>query len=305
MSDTSAGQLAFVKETVTGAAPTTPAFSILDFVDEDLTMTVARVRSAAVAAQRVAKQNRIAGREVGNGFRFELYKAAEVEAIIEALMGNTFATDVAKAGGLLAPTFTIERKLSATDYRRFHGFRMGSAEFTVQPEQNVMVRVTGSGFTKTTGAAAIAGSTYIQPATTGKLNALDVASIVLTGGLALTTDYESLSFTVNNQLTTRKRLGPASVRGIGAGQALVTGTLRAFVDSKALADAFIAGTMFNFDVPMLLGTSGYTPSFKNVVITEYADPNTGNGDEFMATIGFEANLDTTYGSSFGFGRSAT
>lgn len=301
MVDTSSGQLAFVKETVAGTAPATPAFRVLDFVSEDLAMTSNSVRSAAVTPQRVVRSNRRAGREVGGGVSLELYTGTEIDTIMAALMGNPFTgtPGLSLAGGLVVDSFTFERKLTATDYRRFHGCRIGSAEFTLAPEANILCRLAMMGFTETTGNAPITGATYTAATAGEKLTAVDVTGVTLTTGLTGTFDYESLSFTVNNQLATRKRLGPSTVRNIGAGQALVTGSMRLFVSDKTFADAYLADTKFDMAVGMAYAAAGYTPTFQNCAITSYSDANTGNGDEFMAAVEFEATLDATYGSSFG------
>lgn len=305
MPDTSSGQLAFVKEIVPGATPATPAFKLIDIVDEDLALGTTQIRSAAVNPLRVVKASRRAGKEVGGGLRFELTKATEIDTIIAAVLGNPFggAPLTAKAGGAVVDTFTFERKISATDYRRFTGVRLGTAEFTIAPEQFIVVRVAGVGFSMTTGAAAIAGATYAAAGAAEKLTALDIASITLSGGIALALDYESIAFSVNNQLAARKRIGPNSVRSVGAGQALVTGTMRCFVD-KAVADAFLGETAFNMDIPFVNAAEGYTALFKNVKITEYNDPITGNTDEFVSTVAFEATLDVGFGSSFGISKTS-
>jgi hypothetical protein len=303
MGDTSSGQLAYVKETVAGTTPATPAFKVVDITSEDLAMSATQIRSNAVSPQRVVRGSRRASSEVGGGFNFELYKGAEIDALLASLLGDSFAGTplTAKAGGSTVDTYTFERKLGAADYRRFTGVRIGSMEFTVSPEAFVGVRVGCVGFSMQTAAAAIAGSTYAPASDTEKLTSLDVTAITLSNGLTASLDYETLSFTVNNQLTARKRIGPNSVRGIGQGLVLVTGSMRAYVD-KALADAFVAETAFDMDVPFVNAGEGYTALFKNVRITSYADPNSGNGDEFMGNIEFEATLDSTFASSFGFSK---
>jgi hypothetical protein len=303
MPDVSSGQMALIKETVAGTTPATPAFTVLDITSEDLSQGVTNVRSAAITPQRVVKASKRAGREVGGGFSFELYKATEVDQLLAAIMGNTFVGGpplVAKAGGSTVDTFTIERKLSATDFRRFVGFRPGMIEMTIAPEALITTRVSGVGYSMVTAATAIAGATYTAAGAADKLTALDVAAITLSNGLTTTFDYETISFSVNNQLAARKRIGPQSTRSIGAGQALVTGTARIYVPDKAFADAFIADTHFNMDIPMLFGGVGYSALFKNVAITDYNDPMTGNGDEFMGAFSFEATLDAAYLSSFAF-----
>ncbi len=68
---------------------------------------------------------------------FELYKGSEVDELIASLMGQTAFTGsplTAKAGGTVVDTYTFERKLSATDYRRFTGCRISMAEFTIAPD---------------------------------------------------------------------------------------------------------------------------------------------------------------------------
>jgi hypothetical protein len=303
MGGTSSGQLAYVKETVAGTTPATPAFKVVDITSEDLTLNVTQTRSAAITPQRVVRSSRRTGKEVGNGFNFELYKGAEIDALLASLLGQTtFAGSplTAKAGGATVDSYTFERKLNAagTDYRRFTGCQIGSMEFTIAPEAIATVRATVVGFSEVTAAAAIAGATYAAPTTAEKLTALDVTSVTLTGGLTTALDYESITLTVNNQLTARKRIGPNSVRGISVGQALVTGSVRAYVD-KTLADAFIADTAFNMDIPFVFAGEGYTFLLKNIKQTTGSDPTTGNDDEYMSNFDFEATLDATFGSSFG------
>ena len=306
MGGTSSGQLAFVKETVVGTTPATPAFKIIDMTSEDLSLTVNQTRSEAITPQRVVRSSRRTGKEVGNGFSFELYKGAEIDEILRALCGQAAFAGVpltVKAGGQTFDSFTFERKLSATDYRRFVGCQIGSAEFTIQPEAICQVRVGVTGYSMVTAAAAIAGATYANPTDIDKLTALDVTAITLSNGLTTSLDFENITLTVNNQLTARKRIGPNSVRSISQGQALVTGTARAYVD-KTLADAFVADTEFDMDIPFALAGEGYTLLLKDIHITEYNDPNTGNDDEYMSDFSFEATLDTTFGSSFGISKTS-
>lgn len=304
MGDTSQGRLAFVKEAVPGVPPANPAWRVLDFVDEDLVQSSTQVRSAAVTAQRVVRGSRRASKEVGNGFRFELYSGAEVDMLLASLLGNPFTgtPPQAVAGGAVADTFTFERRLSATDYRRFSGFQVGQAEFTLQPEQHVMCRMTGVGYTMTTGKTELAGSAYTAATAGEKLTALDVANIGLSGIEGAAFDFNTLSFTVNNQLATRKRLGPATVRGIGKGQVLVTGTASIFVPDSRFADAYNAETKFDMATSIIYAAAGYGFKFGNCAITEYNDNNTGNGEEFMGTVGFEATLDPDLNSSFAIQR---
>lgn len=303
MPGTSSGQLAYVKETVAGTTPATPVFSVVDTTGEDLTLNVTQTRSAAVTPQRVVRTTRRTGKEVGNGFSFELYKGPEIDAILLSLLGQSaWTTNLAKLGGTVQDSYTFERKISATDYRRFTGCQIASLEMTITPEAIVGCRATVVGFSQANAATIIAGATYTAAATTEKLTALDVAAVTLSGGLSTALDFETLTLTVNNQLTARKRIGPNSVRGVTAGQALVTLSGRAYVD-KTMSDAFLADTGFNVDLPFSFGGAGYTFLLKNVKQSANSDPITGNDDEFMSNFEAEATLDGAYGSSLGILRS--
>lgn len=304
MGETSSGQTALIREVVPGVTPAAPAFSVIDFTSEDLVMTKTKVRSAAVTPQRVARSSRTAGREVGGGISFELYKAPEVDMLLESLMGNAWAANVSKLGGNVIHTYSVERKLSDTDYRRFVGWRPGTIEFTIAPEAVIGTRVVGVGYSEVSAAAAIAGAVYTPAGVGEKLTALDIANVTLSGGLALALDYEAINFTINNQLTARKRVGPNSTRRISAGQALVTGQFRAYVEDKSLFDAYQAETKFDMDIPMIYGGAGYTAGLRDIDITGYNDPNTGNNNEFVAVVDFEATLDAAFGSSFSFTKTA-
>lgn len=301
MVGTSSGQLAYVKETVVGTTPATPAFKVVDFTGEDLALTVTQSRSAAITPNRVVRSSRRTGREVGNGFNLELYKASEVDEMLAALLGQTAFTGSpleAKAGGVVANTYTFEHRVSPTDFRRFTGCRISMAEFTFAPESIIGVRVGVTGYSMVTAAAIVTGATYAPAATTEKLTSLDIANITLSNGLAVPLDFENLSFSVNNQHQTRKRLGPVSVRGISDGQVLVTGSARCYID-KALADVYIADTSFDMDIVTAFAGDGYTFKLKTVKITSLTEPNSGNNDEYMGAIEFEATLNATYNSSFG------
>lgn len=306
MGETSSGQLAFIKETVAGTTPATPAFSVMDFTSEDLVLNASNVRSQAVTPQRVVKGSRRTGREAGGGINLELYKGAEIDALLAALCGNSFTGSplTSKAGGSTVDTFTFERKLKSNDFRRFTGVRIGQADFSISPEAIIGVRLQCLGYSMVTAATAISGSTYSAATAAEKLTALDVASIALSGGISASYDFATLNFSVNNQLASSKRIGPNSTRGIRAGQALITGNMSVFCEDKSLADAYLAETKFNMDIPMLYSSAGYTALFKNVAILSYNDNNTGNNNDFMANIEFEATLDATFTSSFGISKTS-
>lgn len=305
MGDTSQGQLALVKETVAGTTPATPAFKVLDFVSENLVMNANSVRSQAVTPNRVVKGARRTSKSTGGGINLELYKGAEIDEILAALMGNAFAGDplTAKAGGIVEDSFTFERKLSATDYRRFMGVRIGSADFAIAPEQLITMRLNTLGRSKTSGATIITGATYAPATETEKLTSLDVAAVTLAGDLTGSFDYEQINFTVNNQLGLSNRIGPNPVRRVRAGQALVTGNMRIYIDDDSVFAAFNDDdARFSMDVPMLFGGEGYTALFKNVAILSYDDSNPGNNNEFMANVEFEATLEGSFASSFAFSK---
>lgn len=301
---TSSGQLAFVAEVTPGTTPATPAFSVIDVVSEDLAMTANQIRSNSVTAVRTVAKSRRASAEVGNGFSIELCKGTEIDALLAALMGNTWSGTApnirSKAGGSTLTSFTFERKINSSMYRRFTGCRLNTLALSLQPEQFVTAQFGVIGASEVTATSAIASSTYAAANSANKLTALDVASATFANGVTGSFDFAGLSVNITNNLTAMKRLGASPTRGIIAGQAQITGQLQIYVDANTLADAFIAETTFDLTVPMLNGSEGYSLEMQNIAITGYSDPNPGNGSEYIATIDFECTHDSTFGSSFGF-----
>jgi Phage tail tube protein len=299
MGDTSLGQLALIKEVTPGTTPATPAFSIIDFVSEDLAATGQQFRSNTVNLGRVIKSSRRTSIEVGGGFTCELTNDLITNSLWEALLGNPFATNVAKLGGSTLSAFTIERKLLATDYRRFVGARVNALELSIQPEKEVVAKWGMIGLSMTTGAALIAGATYTQPGTNEKLTGLDVGTIAMSNGVTGSFDYSNLSLTIGNNMATTKRVGASPVRGVVAGLGQITGKLDIYIEDKSMADAFIAETPFDLTIPILNNAKGYTLALKKVKCVGYSDPNPGNAQSFIASLDIEATLDAAYTSSFG------
>lgn len=299
MGDTSLGQMAFVQESTVGVTPASPVFNVFDFVSEDLKASSQQLRSNTVSPQRVVKSSRRGSLEVAGGPTAELTKSAATDKLFEALLGNAFTANVAKLGGSTLPTFTFERKLSSTDYRRYLACRVNSLELTLQPEQFVIAKWGLLGRSMTTGATAIASSTYTAEGSNEKLTALDVGTITLANGMTGTFDYANATVTISNNMTNTKRIGNSPVRGTVAGLASCNLKLDIYIEDTAWADAFLAETPFDIDLPLLNAAKGYTLNFKKLRIGDYDDSNKGNGNSFIATIDCEATLDGTYGSSFG------
>lgn len=298
MADTSAGRLAFVAETTPGTTPATPVFYTLDFNSDDMEQSQNTVRSNAITPQRVVKTARSTSKQVGNGFTFELYKAAEIDALLAALTGNPWATLETKAGGSTLTSFTFERRIGSGDnYRRFTGCRINTLDLTIQPEQIVTATVGVFGHQMVTDDAIISGATYTAAGTGEKLTSLDTGTIVL-GGVVGSFDFASMQLNINNNMNPSLKLGANPVRGVRAGQCQVTGTLEVYVDGTEWADAYEADETFSISVPMAYGGEGYTLTIPAFKVTSFNEGNPGNNEEFIARVGFEGVLDPVEETSF-------
>ncbi len=302
MADTSNGRLAYVKELTPGSTPTTPAFKTFDFTNESLALSKNNIRSNTVASSRVVKSSRATSAQTGGSINFEMTKAAELEQLLESLAGNAWASNVLKMGGTVVDTYTIERALAVGSmYRRFVGSRIGSLDLTIQPEQFISGAFGIVGSAEASATAAIAGSTYAAAATAAKLTSLDTLAVTATG-IAGTFDYAQLSLKIDNNLSPSKRLGGTPTRKVRAGQCVVTGELQLFVEDNAWNDAYLAETPFALTVQLRNASLGYDFTMPVCAITSYSDPNTGNGGEFIATVGFEATFDASSSTSLSITR---
>lgn len=306
MGDTSLGQMAFIAEATAGVTPATPAFSVIDHVSDSLEMQANQIRSNVVNSARVVKKSRRAGQEVGGSISLELYKSTEIDALLAGLLGNAFTGSPlrSKAGGSTLTSFTFERKLSATDYRRFTGCRINSLGLSIVPEQFVTADIGIIGYTQTNANAIIVGATYTAPGTGEKLTPLDIASITLSNGITGSYDFASINMNISNNMQAKKRITASPVRGVVAGLATIDGTMEIYCEDKTFADAFTNETSFDMDIPLINAAQGYTLEARSIKITSYTDANPGNGDSFIARVGFEATLSSAYASSFGIQKSS-
>jgi len=150
-------------------------------------------------------------------------------------------------------------------------------------------------------------SPQVEPTLTNDVfNAVDNISNILIDGLApVGTCFTEVSFTLDNQLRPQPCIGQLANSGIGAGQVQISGTIASYFNDLSVYQKFtnFQSVSLSFVATDIDGNSYlyFFPSFKLTTGEVVAG---GNNQDVLATFGFTARRDPTYGFAMGLNRFA-
>lgn len=292
MADSSENTLAVIAEATAGTTPATPVFRLARIVSENLVANFETLVSNEIRADATVSDVRRTGVSVSGDISFELHKASIFEDLLAASVRGAWATNVVK-GGVLKPSFTMERKIvgSVADaYLRFVGSRIGGFSLNLTPDEIITGSLKVMGTAHTADTAIITGATYTAASTTPVMAGVDVTSLAVSGIAGV--DYTSMTIDVDNSLRVQRKLGSTSARGVGYGRRQVTGTLTAYFEDLTAYNAFL-----NDDTPSIVatatdGTDTFTITVPKIRITGGEAPTPGNDQDVMLTLNWQGVYDS-------------
>ncbi|MGI4886100.1 MAG: phage tail tube protein [Janthinobacterium lividum] len=300
MTDSSQTQIAYVKETTYGVTPASPTFkkfrttNIPSLAPNNQFITSDEIRSDRNVPNVVAS---------GQSVAFDLpieFSYGSFDDLLQAFMGNTWTGNVLKNGTALT-SFSFENKFVTNGGLRYDRAK-GVMVNTMALSLSANGKATGSfgvmGQKSDSASAALASSTYADPATTDFFTANDNFAITL-GGVG-TISVMSVSLSGTNNLRMIPVVGSKYTDGMGLGRFEVTGSLQTYFKDSALYDAYLAaiaaGTYFaltlSFNDPV---TGKYDILLPKVKLTSSSKPGGANNADVMASFDFSAVVDTTAG----------
>ena len=215
--------------------------------------------------------------------------------------------------GTTFKSFLIEKEFrDVTQFFAFTGMRVGVWTLTIAPGAILSGNFSFQGETVLRAAVSqFAGtSPAVDPllSTTDVLNSVDNISNILINGLDQSASlcFTEISFNMDNQLRPNPCIGQLENNDIGAGQALISGTLISYFENAALYDQFKNHTdvRLSFVATDLAGNS-YLFFFPNFKITTAEVVAGGNNTDVLASFEFTCRRDPTFGFAFGLNRFAT
>lgn len=295
IADTSGTRLAWVAEVTEGVTPATPSFQNLRFTGETLTGEKQTVTSNEIREDGNIPDVVKVGFMSSGGFDFEL-SYGTFDALLESALLGTWATNVLK-NGRDRHAFSFEKKFEngATDvFRRYLGCMINTTTLTFAAKQIVKGNMTMMGRSYAADNAIISGATYAAANTKKVMNcSSDFASLSLSG-ISPALQLKTVRLNLNNNLRAQDKIGTDALAGVGLGQHVVTGSIEAYLENKAILDTLDAHTSgaLSMTVGSVTGEK-YTISIPKLYLTSGDAATPGNNQDVMVNMDFQAVIDTS------------
>lgn len=289
-------RLAYILEATPGVIPATPAWQILRYVSESLTLEKQTAIPDEIRADRNVSDIVDVGRRVTGPINGVL-SYGSYDDLLSALFCADWSSDVLK-NGVLHKTMAFEKTFEqgATDsFIRYRGCRVNTLDLQMQSRQFVTANwgIMGIGSPTPTNAI-ITGATYLPASTTPVMNAaLNVGSLVI-GGVSASPALQQLSLRINNNIYENDVIGSYDVHSHGLGRFEVTGSMTALFETLDLYNAILdhddlsltttigaaTGEKYTLSIPKLKGMNG------GPVVR-------GNNQSVIVEMPFQAKFDAT------------
>jgi hypothetical protein len=147
--------------------------------------------------------------------------------------------------GTTKKSFVLEKEWpdangGAGEFMSFTGMRVSMLELAIATGSILTGRFSFSGLGGTPAAATVGTGGRVAAAANSVLNSIDNITGILQNGAALpaTLDLSNISFSLNNNPRPQPAIGNVQAVGIGIGRALVTGTLTAYFETRAMLEEY-------------------------------------------------------------------
>jgi len=248
--------LAFDVESTYGDTPGTPSMKYLPFKSHTLNLTKQRVQGNDIQADRIPRVDRHGNRNALGDIVVDL-RANVYDDFIESVMFSTFSSaGEIKVGTTLKSLVIEDRAEDISQYRLFNGAAVSSMSCRVAPNQ--MVDTT---FSMVGSDMNVSGSEVGTPSAQTAEEPFDAYSGLIKDGGSEIAVVTSLDFQIANSLNPTFVVGSATTPQLEYGQAVVTGTLRAYFEDLALINKFVNETESSLEVQIDDPVSGNAYTF--------------------------------------------
>lgn len=243
--------LRYVRETVFGTTPTTPAFKEIRYTGESLNYNIQNVTSNEIRSDRQTTDLVQVSADVSGDVNFELSQIAFEDLMEMALCGTwsapTAGVSTLKNGTTLrsATLQKIFNDATAATYLNMLGCRIGSFDLDFQTGQILTGKFSVMGLSATVSESQIAGATSVAAPTKTVLNAVSNVISVKEDGVTSTSFFNKLSLSLNNNLRAQRAISHLGAVGIALGKIDLTGSVEAYFENKTLLDKYLNATSFS------------------------------------------------------------
>jgi hypothetical protein len=307
MSDSSRHNLYYVAESTYGTTPTaSPAFLDLRHTACSLGLTKTTAVSEELHQDRQIRDFRHGTKNVAGDVGLEL-SYGSFDAILEAILGGTWATDILKAG-TTRRSFSLLRHFSDLasgdkPYHLFTGCEFNTLSLTV-PASGIVtgsIGVLGKGMSPLADLSALTTPTTGDPTTTEPFDSFTGTVTEGGSGIAIVTE---ISLNLDNGLAARYAIGSAETLQPSIGRSNLTGSITAFFEDATLLEKFLNETESAL-VFTLLDPAGnsYTVTLPRIKYTG-GQPDVSGQGAITLSLPFQAIRDSSEASNIKIVRAA-
>lgn len=296
--------LHLVPEVTYGTTPTSPGFLAVRHNKCGLGMDRDSLKSEELRSDRQISGFRLGQKSVGGPIEMEISNDAQLETMLEALLGGTWNTNVLKAGTTrrsFSMMRTFDDMAAANDkYLLAKGVELASAEFKINPKNLAMVTFDTVAQSQTFSDTAPAGATFGSPSTTLQMDSFTGTISEGGSGIAVVTE---LSLKIDNKVDRRFVIGSTDTILPDQGQIDITGSITAYFESDVLLNKFINDTQSSLQFVLSDGSNTLTIELPAIKYTG-GKPDVSNDKSITLTLPFQAIYDSGSSSNIVVTRSA-
>ena len=241
--------LHYVAESTWGTTPATPTWTPICYNSCSLGISKDSIEDDCLSSNRQVK-GLVTGTRQASGDIGTRLAYGEFDALLEAALGGTWASDVLKAG-TIERSFTFEKRfnLATDEYHRFTGEKVNTLSISIQPNANVGLTfgMIGKDLDSDNLTSQVASSTYSAASTNIPFNSFTGTITEGGGSIAI---IQGLDLSLENGYEPAFAL--MSTTGIEpiAGKSRVTGKITAYYASKSLYEKFLNDTESSISVTL-------------------------------------------------------
>lgn len=298
-------QLAYIKETVLGTTPTTPAFQRLRKTGESLGYAVTTKASEEITGDGNVTDLIPVAASTNGGITFEMSYGA-YDDLFASVMGAGWDTNVLKNGQDVMP-LTLEKRfyhgLSAADAARYSYFRyMGMVGNTMEIKISANDVITGSfdflGMKSASAEAIIEGATYTDPPTEEILSASDHVGTLSFGSFS-NANLLSVTLNVNHNAMGAGKIGSRDFADISYGEFTLTGTIEVYFDEMSMYDAYVNAESLSLSLTLgKLANRKYKFEMPKIKLSDCKIVAGSKNQYAVASMPFQGLFDATEACTF-------
>ncbi len=289
----------FKKETAFGVIPT-GTYQELRLTSESLRQETPTVTSEEIRSDRQIGDIIRTGLSVEGDINIELSSTTFDEFFEVALQADTpfgGGPPLFIENGVLEQTFTIEKEFTdlTTEFAVYNGMTVNTMNLNVETGAIITGSFGFIGIKEASGSASVA-TTTTAAGTDEVMNAVDDVTAFLEGGVSF--DITQFSFAINNNVRQRQQVATLGPIGLGCGSLEITGTMRAYFETKAILDKYLNFTESSIKLSVRdAAAKGYDFEFSKLNFTGGQRVAGGQNQDIIADMSWTAKRDPASGKT--------